>query len=66
MNISSYNTKFGTLTFSQKVRDEYFWEASYQWKKLYSCLFLCLAKVKPSQQILLLLLNKSLSVQISW
>ena len=32
MNISSYNTKFGTLTFSQKVRDEYFWEASYQWK----------------------------------
>ena len=32
MNISSYNTKFGTLTFSQKVGDEYFWEASYQWK----------------------------------
>ena len=32
MNISSYNTKFGTLTFSQKVRDDYFWEASYQWK----------------------------------
>ena len=32
MNASSYNTKFGTLTFSQKVEDEYFWEASYQWK----------------------------------
>ena len=32
MNTSSYNTKFGTLTFSQKVGDEYFWEASYQWK----------------------------------
>ena len=32
MNLSSYNTKFGTLTFSQKVGDEYFWEASYKWK----------------------------------
>ena len=32
MNASSYNTKFGTLTFSQKVEDEYFWEASFQWK----------------------------------
>lgn len=32
MNLSSYNTKFGTLAFSQKVGDEYFWEASYQWK----------------------------------
>ena len=32
MNISHYNTKFGALTFSQKVGDEYFWEASYQWK----------------------------------
>ena len=32
MNISSYTTKFGTLAFSQKVGDEYFWEASYQWK----------------------------------
>ena len=32
MNASSYNTKFGALTFSQKVEDEYFWEASYQWK----------------------------------
>ena len=32
MNTSNYTTKFGTLTFSQKVRDEYFWEASYQWK----------------------------------
>ena len=32
MNTSSYNTKFGTLTFSQKVGDEYFWQASYQWK----------------------------------
>ena len=32
MNISSYNTKFGTLTFSQKVGEDYFWEASYQWK----------------------------------
>ena len=32
MNTSSYNTKFGTLAFSQKMGDEYFWEASYQWK----------------------------------
>ncbi|WP_424652147.1 hypothetical protein [Capnocytophaga gingivalis] len=32
MNASSYTTKFGALTFSQKVEDEYFWEASYQWK----------------------------------
>ena len=32
MNTSSYNTKFGSLTFSQKVGGEYFWEASYQWK----------------------------------
>ena len=32
MYLSSYNTKFGALTFSQKVGDEYFWEASYQWK----------------------------------
>ena len=32
MNTSSYNTKFGTLTFSQKVEDAYFWEASFQWK----------------------------------
>ena len=32
MNTSSYNTKFGTIAFSQKVGDEYFWEASYQWK----------------------------------
>ena len=32
MNTSNYNTKFGTIAFSQKVGDEYFWEASYQWK----------------------------------
>ena len=32
MKTSSYNTKFGTLAFSQKVEDEYFWEASFQWK----------------------------------
>ncbi|WP_314056794.1 hypothetical protein [Capnocytophaga gingivalis] len=32
MNISHYNTKFGALTFSQKVGDAYFWEASFQWK----------------------------------
>ena len=32
MNTSNYNTKFGTLTFSEKVEDVYFWEASYQWK----------------------------------
>ena len=32
MSISNYATKFSTLTFSQKVGDEYFWEASYQWK----------------------------------
>ena len=34
-------------------------------KKLYSCLFQCLAKVKPSPLILLLLLNRFLPVQIS-
>ncbi|PTX04560.1 hypothetical protein C8P65_11230 [Capnocytophaga leadbetteri] len=33
MNTSNYTTKFGTLAFSQKVGDEYFWEASYQLKK---------------------------------
>ncbi len=32
MNASNYNTKFGALTFSQKVEDAYFWEASYLWK----------------------------------
>ena len=32
MNLSSYNTKFGSLAFSQKVGNEYFWEASFQWK----------------------------------
>ena len=32
MNTLSYTTKFGTLTFSQKVEDAYFGEASYQWK----------------------------------
>ena len=32
MNTSNYTTKFGTLAFSQKVEDEYFWETSYQWK----------------------------------
>ena len=32
MNASNYNTKFGALTFSQEVEDEYFWEASYLWK----------------------------------
>ena len=32
MNTLSYTTKFGTLAFSQKVGDEYFWEASYQWE----------------------------------
>ena len=32
MSTSNYTTKFGTIAFSQKVGDEYFWEASYQWK----------------------------------
>ena len=32
MSISSYITKFGNLTFSQKVEDAYFWEASLLWK----------------------------------
>ena len=32
MTLSSYTTKFSTIAFSQKVGDEYFWEASYQWK----------------------------------
>ena len=32
MSTSSYITKFGNLTFSQKVEDAYFWEASYPWE----------------------------------
>ena len=32
MNTSSYITKFGTLTFKEKVEDAYFWEASYPWE----------------------------------
>ena len=32
MNTLSYTTKFGTLAFSQKVGDEYFWEASFLWE----------------------------------
>ena len=32
MNTSSYTTKFGNLTFKEKVEDAYFWEASFQWK----------------------------------
>ena len=32
MSISSYTTKFGTLAFSQKVEDAYFWEASFLWE----------------------------------
>ena len=32
MSISSYTTKFGNLTFSQKVEDEYFWETSFLWE----------------------------------
>ena len=32
MNISSYTTKFGNLTFKEKVEDAYFWEASFLWK----------------------------------
>ena len=32
MSISSYTTKFSTLTFKEKVEDAYFWEASYYWK----------------------------------
>ena len=32
MSISSYTTKFGTLTFKEKVEDAYFWEASFHWK----------------------------------
>ena len=32
MSISSYTIKFGTLAFSQKVGDEYFWEASFLWE----------------------------------
>ncbi len=70
MNTSSYNTKFGTLAFSQKVGDEYFGRLHSNGKvisikKLYSCLFLCLAILKPSRLILLLLLKKSLPVQIN-
>ena len=32
MSISSYTTKFGTLTFKEKVEDAYFWEASFLWE----------------------------------
>ena len=32
MSISSYTTKFGTLTFAEKVEDAYFWEASFLWE----------------------------------
>ncbi len=32
MNTSSYNTKFGTLTFKEKLEDAYFGEASYPWE----------------------------------
>ena len=32
MNTSSYITKFGTLTFKEKVEDAYFWEASFVWE----------------------------------
>ena len=32
MSISSYTTKFGTLTFKEKVEDAYFWEASFVWE----------------------------------
>ena len=32
MSTSSYITKFGTLTFKEKVEDAYFWEASFQWE----------------------------------
>lgn len=46
MNTSSYTTKFGSLTFLQKVEDEYFWEASYQWesdfyKETFTAAFFC-------------------------
>ena len=32
MSISSYTTKFSTLTFKEKVEDAYFWEASFLWE----------------------------------
>ena len=32
MNTLSYTTKFGNLTFSQKMEDADFWEASYPWE----------------------------------
>ena len=32
MSTSSYITKFGTLTFKEKVEDAYFWEASSLWE----------------------------------
>ena len=32
MNTSNYTTKFGTLTFKEKVEDAYFWEASFLWE----------------------------------
>ena len=32
MSISNYTTKFGTLTFKEKVEDAYFWEASFLWE----------------------------------
>ena len=71
MNTSNYNTKFGALTFSQKVGDVYFWEASYQWKSDFyketlQLPFSVFSKSKTITLILLFLLNRSLSVQISW
>ena len=33
MSTSSYITKFGTLTFKEKVEDAYFWEPSFQWER---------------------------------
>ena len=32
MNTSSYTSKFGTLTFKEKLEDTYFWEASFLWE----------------------------------
>ena len=71
MNTSNYTTKFGTLAFSQKVGGEYFWEASYQWKSDFykETLQLPFSVFSNSETITpdtIVLLNRYLSVQISW
>ena len=70
MNASSYNTKFDALTFSQKVEDEYFWEASFQWKSNFykETLQLPFSVFSKSETITdtIAFIEKNLSAQIIW